>query len=225
MHTTPPGRLQQRGADDLLQPPDLLAQGRLGDEQALSAAWVKVPASATATKYRKCRSSRPCGAPSPAGRVDLGSSEAILGYRLRQRHVGAVAWIAEAGTDSDSLGRLEHAAAKVAVQAQCGGRPIFIPQDESSAWVWFPLGSGRSFPAQVATAAIAGGSAGIRFAIGAPAPGVAGFRRTHRQALSAQAVALAAGPSSQLVTSFDEVAPLALMSGSAYRPVGGAGRR
>jgi hypothetical protein len=27
-----------------------------------SAAWVKVPASATATKYRRCRSSRPCGA-------------------------------------------------------------------------------------------------------------------------------------------------------------------
>lgn len=148
-------------------------------------------------------------------RVDLGSSEAILGYRLRQRHVGAVAWIAEAGAVSDSLGRLEHAAAEVAVQAQCGGRPIFIPQDESSAWVWFPLGSGRSFPAQVATAAIADGSAGIRLAIGAPAPGVAGFRRTHRQALSAQAVALAAGPSGQLVTSFDEVAPLALMSGSA----------
>ena len=41
-----------------------------------------------------------------------------------------------------------------------------------------------------------------------------GFRRTHQQALSAQAVALAAGPSGQVVTSFGEVAPLALMSGS-----------
>jgi DNA-binding PucR family transcriptional regulator len=43
---------------------------------------------------------------------------------------------------------------------------------------------------------------------------VAGFRRTHQQALSAQVVALAAGPSGHLVTSFGEVAPLALMSGS-----------
>ena len=58
------------------------------------------------------------------------------------------------------------------------------------------------------------GSDRVRFAIGEPALGVTGFRRTHQQALSAQAVALAAGPSSQLVTSFDEVAPLALMSGS-----------
>jgi DNA-binding PucR family transcriptional regulator len=81
--------------------------------------------------------------------------------------------------------------------------------------VWFPLGAGRSFAVQDTAAAIAGGGDGIRFATGSPAPGVAGFRRTHQQALSAQAVALAAGPSSQLVTSFDEVAPLALMSGSA----------
>ena len=54
----------------------------------------------------------------------------------------------------------------------------------------------------------------IRFAFGEPAPGVAGFRRTHRQALNAQAVALAAGPSGQIATSFGQVAPLALMSGS-----------
>jgi DNA-binding PucR family transcriptional regulator len=43
---------------------------------------------------------------------------------------------------------------------------------------------------------------------------VAGFRRTHQQALSAQAVALSAGPAAPPVTSFAEVAPLALMSGS-----------
>ena len=44
--------------------------------------------------------------------------------------------------------------------------------------------------------------------------GLPGFRRTHQQALSAQAIALAAGSSGQLMTSFGEVAPLALMSGS-----------
>ena len=43
---------------------------------------------------------------------------------------------------------------------------------------------------------------------------MAGFRRTHRQALGAHAVALAAGPSGQPLTSFAEVAPLALMAGS-----------
>ncbi len=145
--------------------------------------------------------------------ADVSSSEAILGYRLRQHHVGAVAWIGEPA-GGDALGRLERATAEVAARARCPGRPIFIPQDESSAWAWLPLGASHSFPTQAATAGIASGAAGLRFAFGAPAPGLAGFRRTHRQALSVYAVALAAGPSGQLVTSFGEVAPVALMSGS-----------
>ena len=53
----------------------------------------------------------------------------------------------------------------------------------------------------------------IQFAFGEPGLGVAGFRRTHQQAVSAQAVALAAGPTGPAVTAFAEVAPLALMSG------------
>jgi hypothetical protein len=146
-------------------------------------------------------------------RVDLDSAEAILGYRLGQYHIGAVAWVTEAA-GSGTLGRLERAVAEVAVQAQCGGRPAFIPQDESSAWAWFPLGASQAFSAPVATAGIAGGDAGIRLAFGAPAPGVAGFRSTHQQALSAQAVALAAGPSGPVVISFSEVAPVTLMVGS-----------
>jgi DNA-binding PucR family transcriptional regulator len=147
-------------------------------------------------------------------RVDVSSSEAILGYRLRQHHVGAVAWVAGPAAGSDALGRLERATAEVAVQAGCRGRPVFVPQDEGCAWAWLPLGASHSFPAQAATAGIPSGDAGARFAFGAPAPGLAGFRRTHRQALSAYAVALAAGPAAQFVTGFSEVAPVALMSGS-----------
>lgn len=50
--------------------------------------------------------------------------------------------------------------------------------------------------------------------MGSPGSGVSGFRRTHQQALGAQVVALAASGSDRPVTSFPEVAPLALMSGS-----------
>ncbi len=146
-------------------------------------------------------------------RVDIDSSEAILGYRLRQHHVGVVCWISDAGTGADALGRLEHATAEAAIRAHCDGRPVFLPQDESSAWAWLPLGARDGFAASDARAWTAGDDTQIRFAFGAAALGASGFRRTHRQALSAQAVALA-GPSDRLVTSFGEVAPLALMSGS-----------
>jgi hypothetical protein len=147
-------------------------------------------------------------------RVDVESAEAILGYRLRQQHVGVVAWVSGAAPGSDSLARLEHATAEIAARAHCDGRPIFVPQDESSAWAWLPLGAQQNFGIPPAGPRPGGAEAGVRFALGAAAPGIAGFRRTHQQALGAYAVALAAGPSARFMTSFRDVAPLALMSGS-----------
>jgi DNA-binding PucR family transcriptional regulator len=91
---------------------------------------------------------------------------------------------------------------------------MFVPQDEFGAWAWLPLGSRRDFVPPALPDMTVGGGHRVRFAFGEPGPGVAGFRRTHQQALSAQAVALAAGPAAPPVTSFAEVAPLALMSGS-----------
>ncbi len=146
--------------------------------------------------------------------VDVNAAEAILGYRLRQHHLGVVTWIAKAPARGDALGLLERATVEVAAEACCDGRPIFVPQDEFCAWAWMPLGSQRDIALPGISSRSASGGDRIRFAFGEPAPGVAGFRRTNRQALSAQAVALAAGPSGQIATSFGEVAPLALMSGS-----------
>jgi len=146
--------------------------------------------------------------------ADVSSSEAILGYRLRQHHVGVVTWIIGAPGGGDALGRLERVTAEVAAEAHCEGKPIFIPQDEFSAWAWLPLGARRDIVLPGLGAKGTSAADTIRFAFGEPAPGLPGFRRTHQQALSAHAVALAAGPSGPLVTSFGEVAPLALMSGS-----------
>ena len=143
-------------------------------------------------------------------RVDVVSSEAILGYRLRQHHVGVVCWSDRATSGGGALGGLEQATAELARQAGLEGKPIFLPQDESSAWAWLPLASQDAFPAVCAV----GADSGVRFALGSASSGVPGFRRTHQQALGAQAVALAAGRSGQPMTTFADVAPLALMSGS-----------
>jgi hypothetical protein len=146
---------------------------------------------------------------------NVASSEAILGYRLRQYHLGVVTWITGAPAGGDTLGLLERATGEVAAQAHCDGRLMFVPQDESSAWAWLPLGGRRDVPlADMNVKDIGGGGDRIQFAFGEPALGVTGFRRTHQQAVSAQAVALAAGPAAPPVTAFAEVAPLALMSGS-----------
>jgi DNA-binding PucR family transcriptional regulator len=146
-------------------------------------------------------------------RVDLDSSEAILGYRLRQHHVGMVCWVTIRAV-SNSLARLEEATADVARRAGCRDRAIFLPKDESSAWAWLPLGGRDTLVIETPGYRPPGAEADIRFALGTVGSGVTGFRRTHEQALGAQAVALAAGPSGPFITSFSDVAPLALMSGS-----------
>jgi hypothetical protein len=146
--------------------------------------------------------------------VDVDSSEAILGYRLRQRHLGVVTWITGTVAGGDSIGRLERATAEIAAEVNSDGRPMFVPQDEFSAWAWLPFGARRDIVVPAKNLKGVPGTDQIRFALGEPALGLRGFRRTHQQALNAQAVALAAGPSGQPVTSFGEVAPLALMSGS-----------
>ena len=147
-------------------------------------------------------------------RVDVGASEAILRYRLRQHHVGVVCWADEPEGEAGVLARMEQATVELALSAGCAGRPLFLPQDELSAWAWLPLGRRDALAVPVAGRRPVPAETGIRFALGAEGADVAGFRRTHQQALGAYTVALAAGPAGQVITRFADVAPVALMSGS-----------
>jgi DNA-binding PucR family transcriptional regulator len=145
-------------------------------------------------------------------RINVSATEAALGCRLRQYHVGLVCWTAGATAAADSVTRLEHTISHVAAKITAAGEPVFLPRDESSAWAWLPLGIRDRFDA--AGAAGAGVDGDLHFAFGDAAQGVTGFRLTHQQALAAQAVALAAGTPPRVVT-FGEVAPVAMMLGSA----------
>jgi DNA-binding PucR family transcriptional regulator len=145
-------------------------------------------------------------------RVNVTATEATLGYRLRQYHVGLVCWAGDATAAVDNITRLEHAIGHVAAKVAGAGEAVFLPRDESSAWAWLPLGIRDRFDAAAAGSADADDD--IRFAFGDAVKGVAGFRLTHRQALAAQAVALAAGASAPPVVTFSEVAPVAMMLGS-----------
>ena len=142
----------------------------------------------------------------------MSATEATLGYRLRQYHVGLVCWAGEATTAVDNITRLEHATSHVAEKIAGPGEPLFIPRDESSAWAWLALGIRDRF--DVAGAAAADEDGDLHFAFGDAARGVTGFRLTHQQALAAQSVALAAGQAGTQVVTFGEVAPVAMMLGS-----------
>jgi DNA-binding PucR family transcriptional regulator len=145
-------------------------------------------------------------------RVNASATEATLGYRLRQYHLGLVCWADGAAATVDTITRLEHAIGHVAGKVACAGDPVFLPRDESSAWAWLPLGIRDTFDA--AAASTAGVDGDIHFAFGDAARGTAGFRLTHAQAIAAQAVVLAAGPPPPRAVAFSEVAPVAMMLGS-----------
>ena len=144
-------------------------------------------------------------------RINVSATEATLGYRLRQYHVGVVCWAGDAVAAVDNITRLEHAISQVAAKAACSD-PVFLPRDVSSAWAWLPLGIRDTFDAP-------GASVFFRrrhpFRVRRRSQEArAGFRLTHRQAVAAQAVALAAGSPPRAVA-FREVAPVAMMLGSA----------
>jgi hypothetical protein len=146
-------------------------------------------------------------------RIEVRAAEATLGYRLRQYHVGVVCWTADAAASVDNITRLDRAIREVAGQAGCSGDPLFLPRDESSAWAWLPLGIRDRF--DCGSAGTAGVDGDVHFAFGDAERGTAGFRVTHQQAVAAQAVALAAGSPAPRVVAFGEVAPVAMMLGSA----------
>jgi len=144
-------------------------------------------------------------------RVSVSATEATLGYRLCQYHVGLVCWAGDATAAVDNITRLEHAIGHVADKLGCSGEPIFLPRDESSAWAWLPLGIHDTFDATGLGPAVDGD---IHLAFGGVAKDVAGFRLTHQQAVAAQAVVLAAGHPAPRSVTFGEVAPVAMMLGS-----------
>lgn len=121
-------------------------------------------------------------------------------------HTALIAW-----TDQpDSVAGLEPLRVAVSSIATAVDAPLlFVAEDESAAWAWVatdvPLGETS------AATTLSEGENTIALAIGNSAPGIAGFRRSHEQAVAARAVALAAGGDRQTITPFRDVAPIAML--------------
>lgn len=143
--------------------------------------------------------------------VDLAQAGARLRYRLEQRHVGFVVWAAApaggAGTDA-----LLACADAVAGAVGPAGR-LRLPEGVRTVHAWVTVSEPGPDPL-AATAALTGelAAAGACVAFGEAEAGVAGFRATHAQALSAQRVArLGPCPPGTRIR-FDDVSLVALMT-------------
>lgn len=140
--------------------------------------------------------------------VDVDATEVALGYRLRQTHLAVQLWFDDTGPGAEMM-RLERAAAAAA--AVYGGQHLLLLTDEASAALWIALPEDVEDLDLVVAALTTAQCPMPRAAIGRPGFGVAGFRRSHRQALAARRVALSAGRSSGTATRFDDVGTVALL--------------
>jgi DNA-binding PucR family transcriptional regulator len=115
-----------------------------------------------------------------------GASRA-LGYELRRCHTALA--VSDPDGGHDSLAGLESVARAAAAAVDAGGI-LTVPSGSRGLWAWIgtyaPLSrdqitriSGLQVPP------------GVHAAVGAPATGMTGFRRSHEEALAAQRVALA----------------------------------
>jgi hypothetical protein len=138
--------------------------------------------------------------------ADLLEVEKTLNYRLDQAHLALVAWRTATAPAVDGLARVQHAVVQISQELESPRGPLTVVRDESTVWAWLP----RANVSPVMVAAPEDET--VRVAVGDPATGAEGFRRSHRQARLAQQVAMTADAEVQRpLTAWADVSSIALM--------------
>jgi DNA-binding PucR family transcriptional regulator len=123
--------------------------------------------------------------------VDIDSAITAIRYPLRWHHVALAVWYPAATGDADELARMQRFVRELGVTVEAGADPLFIAADRSTGWAWLSF---QAAPDAV-VAAVQEFSILHRdspsVAIGSPAAGVKGFRRSHAQAVAIRSVVLA----------------------------------
>ncbi len=140
-------------------------------------------------------------------RIDVAATERALDYRFDRQHQALVLWVDE--PEDDTHAHIRRVVAGAAAALDPKATPLVVPCDEATAWAWLPTGTSVAAGGELAVAAKA--EPAVAVAVGERAAGIDGFRRSHHQATSARAVALAAGPARAPITPFVDVAPIAML--------------
>jgi DNA-binding PucR family transcriptional regulator len=136
--------------------------------------------------------------------VDADAVSTEIGYPLRRVHLAVVASYPQTH-HGDELVRMERFVRELAECLESKGHPLFIAADRLTGWGWIPLAAETAPGAVECVRRLATTyQQPPSLAVGDPLPGVDGFRRSHRQALGAHAVAIAAGPDAQQIVTNDD---------------------
>jgi DNA-binding PucR family transcriptional regulator len=148
--------------------------------------------------------------------VDADAVSTEIGYPLRRVHLAVVASYPQTH-HGDELVRMQRFVRELAECLESTGHPLFIAADRLTGWGWIPLAAETAPGAVECVRRLATTyQQPPSLAVGDPLPGVDGFRRSHRQALGAHAVAIAAGPDAQQIVTNDDsgLSAAALLGGN-----------
>ncbi|HTX93469.1 MAG TPA: helix-turn-helix domain-containing protein [Mycobacterium sp.] len=125
--------------------------------------------------------------------VDVDAATAAIRYPLRWHHLGLVVWYPDPDPDGDDLSRLQGFLREMGEAVGAAAPPLFVAADRGCALAWLPYrAAAPDVVAKVRRFAQARpGPPSV--AIGTMASGVEGFRRSHREAEEARAVAIMSG--------------------------------
>lgn len=152
-------------------------------------------------------------APASALAADPEALTAALRYPVQRTHLAIVLWWPADSEHEDGLGRLEAVLREIADVLGPQGSPLFVAADRNTGWGWIPLTSAAAVTAVDAVRThLTTRSASPTVALGTPSYGVEGFRRSHRQAMKARGVALAAGTDGVIAAGDPGLAAAALIA-------------
>jgi DNA-binding PucR family transcriptional regulator len=123
--------------------------------------------------------------------VDVDAASTAISYPLRCQHLALIVWCPGVGPAGNEPARLQQFVHDLAKAVDSAATPLLVTADPTSKWAWLPY---RAVPGDIVTKIREFTRTRLEapnIAIGATGSGVAGFRRSHRQAQRARAAALA----------------------------------
>jgi DNA-binding PucR family transcriptional regulator len=127
------------------------------------------------------------------GEIDVDAMSAEIRYPLNRTHVAAVVWCAGRGAGNE-LSRMEKFVHQLGEAIGAETRPLFIPLDRTTGWVWIPLTAATAADSREGIFAFAEAQPDAPWiAIGDPVAHLEGFRHSHWQAQRVHAVAVTLG--------------------------------
>jgi PucR C-terminal helix-turn-helix domain/GGDEF-like domain len=127
-----------------------------------------------------------------------------LRYELDRHHLAYVLWAEDVDAGRNGYALLENTVTQLASDAGLGP-PLVVALGGHLVWAWV----GARSPIEMPLAGVAGP---VRVAMGTSAPGVEGFRASHREAVQARRVAQLSHRRPGSVTRYEDVALTALAS-------------